>query len=96
MKFSIYHLSIENNNVFRGYEESKFDFTAYDKVYAGEIPGEYSYKYIDVILGTLYEDFNIRRPEDYKNRSMSVSDIIYLEKHGFFFCDSFGWKQLSL
>lgn len=45
------------------------------------------------ILETIFERFNIYRPEDFKGHSLSVSDIVVLGEKKFY-CDSFGWKEL--
>ena len=48
-------------------------------------------------LNELYETFNIRRPEDFRGRSLSVSDIVALRQNGVVSChyvDSRGFKAL--
>lgn len=48
-------------------------------------------------LNELYETFNIRRPEDFRGHSLSVSDIVALKQHGVVSChyvDSWGFKEL--
>ena len=48
-------------------------------------------------LDALYETFNIRRPEDFKGHSLSVSDIVALKQNGVVSChyvDSRGFKAL--
>lgn len=66
----------------------------YDKVYEGTIQARYTSDALDLI----YMEFNLARPEDFKGHSLSVSDVIILEKDGrrmAFFCDSVGWKMLG-
>lgn len=50
------------------------------------------------ILEDLFCKFNQSRPEDFKGHSLSVSDIVilhYADKPSrFFYCDSFGWKEI--
>ena len=49
-------------------------------------------------LNELYETFNIRRPEDFRGHSLSVSDIVALKQNGVVSChyvDSWGFKELS-
>lgn len=63
----------------------------YELVYEGEIwrcPEE------DLTLEVLFERFNNQHPEDYKSRSMSVSDIVVLEDRKYY-CDSFGFKRMA-
>ena len=59
----------------------------YESKYQGELkPGE--------TLDTLYERFNLHRPEDFTGHSLSVSDVIVLESGGdkrAFYVDSFGF-----
>ena len=48
-------------------------------------------------LDELYETFNIRRPEDFRGHSLSVSDIVALKQNGVVSChyvDSWGFKAL--
>lgn len=46
-------------------------------------------------LEDIFQIFNLRLPEGYRGRSMSVSDVVWAEGLGTFFCDSFGFKQLK-
>ena len=63
----------------------------YESKYKGELkPGE--------TLDTLYERFNINRPDDFTGHSLSVSDVIVLESEGKktpFYVDSFGFQKLE-
>lgn len=66
----------------------------YAAVYAGNIDrrGDTQDK-----LNELYETFNIRRPEDFRGHSLSVSDIVALKQNGVVSChyvDSWGFKEL--
>ena len=48
-------------------------------------------------MNELYETFNIRRPEDFRGHSLSVSDIVALKQNGVVSChyvDSWGFKEL--
>ena len=48
-------------------------------------------------LNELYETFNIRRPEDFRGHSLSVSDIVALKQNGVVSChyvDSWGFEEL--
>ena len=48
-------------------------------------------------LDELYETFNLRRPEDFRGHSLSVSDIVALKQNGVVSChyvDSQGFKEL--
>lgn len=63
----------------------------YESKYQGKLkPGE--------TLDTLYERFNIHRPEDFTGHSLSVSDVIVLESGGdkkAFYVDSFGFCEVK-
>ena len=63
----------------------------YESKYQGELkPGE--------TLDTLYERFNLHRPEDFIGHSLSVSDVIVLESgvdKRAFYVDSFGFQKLE-
>lgn len=63
----------------------------YESKYQGKLkPGE--------TLDTLYERFNIHRPEDFTGHSLSVSDVIVLEAGGdkkAFYVDSFGFCEVK-
>lgn len=58
----------------------------YNKVYEGETDGD---------LDDIYTQFNINRPADFKGHSLSTSDIVELDGK-FFYCDSFGWEEVTL
>ena len=64
----------------------------YETVYTGHIEPRAT---VEETLEAIYTMFNISHPADYHGRSMSVSDVIALEDTGTYFCDSFGFKQLS-
>lgn len=87
-----------NNCIFRSYDDVKKKLpnlkTNYKKYYkkvyekeglSGDIP--------ILILEALFEELNIDIPEDYKGRSLSVSDIVVLNDNAYY-CNNFGWTQL--
>jgi hypothetical protein len=46
---------------------------------------------------TLFETFNIDHPNDYRNRSMSVGDVVILGSNRIAYaCESIGWKEIPL
>lgn len=47
------------------------------------------------ILEELFEMFNINHPEDFEGHSMSVGDIVIIERKNVWFCDSIGWKKIG-
>lgn len=63
----------------------------YESKYQGELK-------LGETLDTLYERFNIHRPEDFTGHSLSVSDVIVLESGGdkkAFYVDSFGFCEVK-
>ena len=62
----------------------------YEVVYEGEL----ECSEISEALEELFEIFNIRHPEDFKGRSMSVSDIVEVDGENYY-CDAAGWKKLK-
>lgn len=91
MKIQLYQISPEkdkNNLLFRNYDfavkHGGIDYDSYELVFEGEVEAKR--------LDDIYTIFNLHHPEEYKGRSMSVSDIVYAEGLGAFFCDSYGFK----
>ena len=62
----------------------------YEVVYEGEL----ECSEISEALEELFEIFNIRHPEDFKGRSLSVSDIVEVDCENYY-CDAAGWKELK-
>ena len=75
-------------------KKRSFSINDYDNKYEIELDDE-----LDVIiLEKLFELFNINHPKDYQCRSMSVSDIVRIERNGIFawyYCDRMGWKDIT-
>ena len=71
---------------------SNINSSVYDRVYEYET---------DVSsLEDIYKLFNISRPQDYKGRSLSVSDVVEIVSSdklnpGFYFCDTVGFKKVD-
>lgn len=64
----------------------------YETVYTGTIEPEAT---VAETLETIFRLFNLDRPQDYKGRSLSVSDLVALEDTGTYFCDSIGFKAID-
>lgn len=62
----------------------------YEVVYEGEL----ECSEISDALEELFEIFNVRRPEDFEGRSLSVSDIVEVDGENYY-CDAVGWKKLK-
>lgn len=106
LNYKIYQIKdIENTDyAFRGYDPKKFKFADYECMYEGEYidhPIDYEtgeQRTATDILEELFVQFNVSRPNDFKGHSMSMSDVVELEKDGrrlFFYCDTFGFKLLD-
>lgn len=66
----------------------------YDLVYTAPLPAADS---VEATLDQLWYQFNNEHPADFQHPSMSVSDIIALNRGGVvtcYYCDSFGFAQL--
>ena len=70
--------------------KDKINLDDYEVVYEGEL----ECSEISDALEELFEIFNVRRPEDFKGRSMSVSDIVEVNGDNYY-CDAFGWVKLK-
>ena len=70
--------------------KDQIDLDDYKVVYEGEL----DYPEMPNALEKLFEIFNIRRPEDFKGRSMSVSDIVEVDGKNYY-CDAAGWVELK-
>ena len=98
MKLRIYQidLNLDGKNVaFRSYGEILSQ-------YGGRVPAElYRNAYEGTVEAENLEDvfyiFNMDHPEDYRARSLSMSDVVeIIEDHGssFYICDTFGFKEV--
>lgn len=102
MKYQIYQIADIRNCIyaFIGWDmaKEKFNSKDYRFVYSGVLGNEYNDTYIN-LLDYLYEKFNIKRPEDFKGHSLSVSDVIILindkGERNIYYCDSFGWEDIT-
>ena len=70
--------------------KDKINLDDYEVVYEGEL----DYPEMPNALEELFDIFNIGRPEDYKGRSMVVSDIVEIDGKNYY-CDAVGWVELK-
>lgn len=88
---------IENTDyAFRGYDPKKFKYSDYECRYEGEFTAEA--KTTTEICDIIFHVFNMRRPEDFKGHSLSVSDVIEITTDittSFYYCDPFGWQRIK-
>jgi len=86
-RFENYEQLIKNNRT--------VDFNNYDKVYESPVSIiNIEGKDIGNKLETIYQKFNTDHPNDFKGHSLSVSDVVVLDKKPYF-VDSFGFKPLK-
>ena len=62
----------------------------YEVVYEGEL----DYPEMPNALEELFDILNIRRQNDFKGRSLSVSDIVEVDGDNYY-CDAVGWVKLK-
>ncbi len=98
-RYLLYQVKFEGENVrdlaFRSYEDIQADHLSVDAenyscVYSGRLAEGQS-------LDDLYEKFNLHRPLDFLGHSLSVSDIVLVNKNGreqAYYVDSFGFKEV--
>lgn len=101
MLISIYQINLERDTervAFFGLEQlqklygkTAINGSIYDEVFYGDVDAE--------TLEDVYGMFNLRHPEGYTGRSLSVSDIVEVidgaEQTGCFFCDTVGFKKVK-
>lgn len=98
MKIRIYQIEMsldEHNVAFRSYTEmqekypSGFPVGLYRMMYEGVVPTKE--------LSVVFYIFNMAHPQDYRARSLSVSDVIEIvEASGstFYYCDTIGFREV--
>lgn len=71
-------------------KQKGFSLKNYEVVYEGEVED------VDVenMLEKLFALFNIFRPEDFKGRSMSVSDVVQLGEN-YYYTDIYCFKKIT-
>ena len=70
----------------------------YEAVYFANTPAYFYGMSNAEALEELYLTFNLRRPEDFRGHSLSVSDVVVLNREGqtgAFYVDRIGFKELS-
>ena len=97
-KVSIYQIAdVNSNKVFQNYEKvvekyGGIKLSDYKKVY--ECTHATTKKNTTTILDEIYARFNGVHPEDYKGRSISISDIIVLDGI-MYYVDTMGFEMID-
>lgn len=105
---SCYHIyQTDADYVFHSWNMSKekFNIDDYYKVYSGVLIDSITYgdkvsncnENDNEVLEELFMMFNVNHPEDYKARSLSVSDVVAIVRKNvtrYYYCDSMGWKLI--
>ena len=90
MTVRILQLDIADERCFMAYQTGAFSKVGYKYVHEERIEESKS-------LGDIFQMYNFPR-EGYTARSLSVSDLVEIEKDGqpveTFFCNTIGWKQI--
>jgi hypothetical protein len=97
--FKIYQIKdIENTDyAFRSFRPGKFNFKDYEEKYEMEFVSEDEKTNIE-ICEVIFYMFNVRRPADFTGHSLSMSDVIELNRDGrkqFYYCDMCGFSRLN-
>ena len=95
MKFKLYQIKdVENCRYsffgFKSAEQMGFTLDDYEVVYEDEVASMPD----EDVLESLFYIFNVRRPDDFKGRSISVSDVIELNGK-YYYTDTFGFKEIK-
>ena len=70
--------------------KDKIDLKDYEVAYEGEL----DCPEVSNTPEELFKIFNIKIPEDFKGRSMSISDIVEIDGKNYY-CDFVGWVELK-
>ena len=94
MKIKLFQIAPEkddNNLLFMNYEWAMSHGGIHQRAYKLVFEGDVDAK----TLEDIFRIFNLELSKGYRGRSMSVSDVVWAEGLGTFFCDSIGFKQLK-
>lgn len=94
MKVKLFQIAPEkdrNNLMFMNYEFTMEHGGIRESTYELVFDGELDVKRLE----NIWYIFNREHPKGYRGRSMSVSDVVWAEGLGTFFCDSIGFKPIK-
>ena len=96
--YTIYQVKTREDFAFMRWELAKrfnWSFTPYKIEWDGTEEARDDYD----LLNYLFEVFNLNHPDGFMGHSMSVSDIVKLRvedsKAKYYYCDSFGWEDIT-
>jgi hypothetical protein len=97
--FKIHQIKdIENTDyAFRSFCPGKFNFADYEERYEMEFES-FDEKTNVEICEVIFHIFNMRTPSDFKGHSLSMSDVIELNRDGlrqFYYCDMCGFTRIK-
>lgn len=94
MKIKLYQIAPEKDDkklMFMSYKftvlHGGINAGSYELVFDGDLPAQ--------TAEDVFRIFNLEHPNGYRGRSMSVSDIVWIEGLGYWFCDSVGFRQIQ-
>lgn len=94
MKIKLYQIAPEKDDkklMFMSYKftvlHGGINAGNYELVFDGDLPAQ--------TAEDVFRIFNLEHPSGYRGRSMSVSDIIWIEGLGYWFCDSVGFRRIQ-
>lgn len=90
-EYVIYMTPVSTEYCFMDFEyamKHNWNLNAYVPVWRGTIESET----INGALEELFRIFNVDRPAQYCGRSLSMSDVVLLDKKPYY-CDRFGWSE---
>lgn len=103
--YHIYQTDADYRFLWWDMAKDKFNIDDYHRVYSGELIDSIVYgdkvsscnENDNKVLEELFEMFNVNHPEDYKARSLSVSDVVAIVRKNvtrYYYCNSMGWKLI--
>lgn len=81
---------------FRSYDKAKFKLEDYQVEYCYTV-NFWDQKSDDYILDFIFQMFNTAIPEDFDGHSLSVSDLVSIERDNtecLYYCEPFGWAKV--
>ena len=97
-EYMILQCPINTSYCFRGFDEAKETWKREDYVHVYR--GFEEAETINDLLEKIFVKFNVNRPDDFYGRSMSMSDVVWVNTGirgqrigSYYYCDRFGWSE---